>query len=204
MTFCGMNDVELRATQGKTFYVEFQWAQPQFIYKGITAIANSAPVTITATAHDMPNGWRFAVSAVQGMTELNASADPPIDEDWFIGTVIDADTIAINTINGALLSAYTSDGFIQYHEPVDLTGYEARIEIRESKGGRLLWGDNSETGDLTVDNAEKKISVRIPPGPTAGFQKRTYVFEIEMYNGVDVFTLANGTFVVSAEIAEND
>lgn len=204
MGFCENETEELQATQGKTFYTEFQWAQSTFTYKSISAMTNAAPISITATSHGMPDNWLFAISAASGLTELNASEDPPVDDDWYLGTVVDANTITINSVNGALLSTYTSGGYIQYRTPVSLSGYDARVEIRDEIGGTLLWSGNSVDGEMTVNNSTKVISLRIPPADTAAFDEGRYLIEVEMYDGTDVYTLLYAPFVVSGEVASDD
>lgn len=203
MSFCSEDVVEFKATVGKTFSTEFQWAEPEYVYKAITAMTNTAPISITSTAHGLVDGWRVAISAALGLTELNASADPPLEEDWYTATVVDANTVTINNVNGALLGTYTSGGYLQYLTPVDLTGYDARIEIRSEIGGTLLWSGNSEDGEMVVDDPTKAISLRIPPADTALFDAGRYEFEVEMYNGTDVHTLVSGVFLVEGEIASD-
>jgi hypothetical protein len=90
---------------------------------------------------------------------------------------------------------------LQYYTPVDLTGYEARIQIRNSRTDTVVWEGGSETSGMTVDTAEYLITLRIPPDDLAEIEAGRYVYEIEMYNGTDVHQLVEGTFLLDREVA---
>ena len=85
--------------QGKTFQHVLRWEAPQYVYKPITAINQSAPVHITATAHGVPDGWRVAIVSVKGMTQINAASSPPKMSEYKRATVLDANTNELNRVN---------------------------------------------------------------------------------------------------------
>ena len=126
----------LEFTRGKTFGpLVVRWETSAIIYKQISAISQTAPVRMTVTGHNIPNGWRAAVSGVKGMVEMNV-ADPSRirDEEYHQVTVIDANTIEFNDVNAAAFKAYTSGGYLQYNTPADLTGQTARLAIKAKAG----------------------------------------------------------------------
>ena len=104
------------------------------MYAAITAILGTAPAKITATGHGIPNGWRAAVTAVAGMTAINAAGNPPKDNDYHDVTVIDTNTVTLNDVNAALsmFKPYISGGYLQYNTPQPLTGFTALMEIKSS------------------------------------------------------------------------
>lgn len=195
---------DLRIVQGKTYTVSFRWATPPYIYKAITAIAKTAPLRLTVPTHGMPDGWRFAIAGVGGMTSLNASADPPRQRDFYTGTVVDPNTIDINDINGTLLSAYTSGGHIQFYTPADMTLMSARMTIRDKVGGTVLWSGTSAAGDIAIDVAKAQVVITIDAVSTAALSDLRGVYDIEMVtpDGADpeiVNLLASGRVFVERE-----
>jgi hypothetical protein len=129
-------DIEI--IQGKTFSYVVRWEDTPIVYAAITAITNTAPVSITAALHGILNGWRAAVVSVKGMTQINALNTPPKDSDYMDVTVVDANTVTLNVVNAAGFKPYTSGGYLQYNKPVDLTGYTARMVIKSSVSGTAL------------------------------------------------------------------
>ena len=81
-------------------------------YIPITAITMvETGVRLAAEAHGMVEGWRFRVSRCKGLTRLNTvDEDHPRASDYFQATVIDADTVEINTRNTTGDKAYTGGG----------------------------------------------------------------------------------------------
>jgi len=200
---------DLRLVQGKTFTVSFRWAAPPYIYAAITAIAQTAPLRLTVPTHGMPDGWRFAVAGVGGMTSLNASADPPRQRDFFTGTVVDTNTIDVNDVNGTLLSAYTSGGHIQFYTPVDMAAMTARMMIRDKVGGTVLWEGTSDVGDIAIDTAKAQVVITVDSVSTAALADLRGVYDIEMVTdgGADpdvVNLLASGRVFVEREASHAD
>jgi len=84
------------------------------IYKinpGMTCVASTAaitgatqanPVQITATAHGRSTGDVVQITGVVGMTQIN--------DRLFTATVIDANTLTLDGVDGSAFSAYTSGG----------------------------------------------------------------------------------------------
>jgi hypothetical protein len=177
-----------------------RWASEPYVYKPITSVANTAPVRLTVPSHGLPDGWRFAVSAVQGATGLNAKKSPPDAKEYYEATVVDANTVDINNVNGMLLGAYKSGGVIQYLTPVDMTGMSARMQIKDKVGGTELLVLTSDAGDITINPSTYTITIRIPPTVTDDITWTTGVYDLEMYNGTDVFLLCFGTVTVELEV----
>jgi hypothetical protein len=130
--------VDLILVKGKTFSRVIRWAALPYLYKPITAISQAAPVSVTSAGHGIPDGWPVAIVSVKGMTQINASNSPPRTTDYNKATLADANAITINEINSAGYSVYTSGGYIQLYTPIDLTGYTARMSIKDKVGGTEL------------------------------------------------------------------
>lgn len=186
--------------QGKTFQRVVRWYAPPFIYKAITAITQDAPVSLTVPSHGCPDGWLAAVVGVQGMTEINAPHFPPKTSEFKKITVVDASTVEFNEVVSSEYSTYTSGGHLMFYTPVDMSGYTARMTIKNRAGGTVLLALVSPT-DIAVDNTEKTVTVTISAEDTAIFTVGSYVYDLELVSGTGVVTqLLAGKIVVTPEI----
>lgn len=141
--------------KGSTFRFVTRWEQPVIKYVPITGVSNAAPVVVTAATHGMPDGWRFAISGVNGGgSALNSKHTPPRDRDYHKGKVLTANTIEINAKNGAAWPAYASGGVLQYNLPVDLAGVTAVLQVRETleSGTPLLMELTSADDEIIIDD----------------------------------------------------
>ena len=203
---------DLEIKQGKTYSLVLRWETEPIVYKAITAIslANGAP-RLTVTGHGTPNGWRGAVTRVKGMTQINAKNSPPRASDFVTATVIDANTIELNSVtpcddSGTEWSDYTSGGFWQFNTPVDLAGYTARMKIKDKIGGTLL--ASTEAGDsplnilsIAIDNAGKTITLSIAATATDDIAWAKGVYDLEMVSGTGVVTtILSGKVTVTKEV----
>lgn len=187
--------------QGKTFLCDLRWEAPPIIYIPITGIVQAAPVRITAPGHKLPDGWRVAVVSVKGMTEINAEANSLRDSDYRPVTVVDANTVEINAINAASYKAYTSGGYLQCNTPVDLTGFTARMTIRNKVGGTELLSLTTENNRITIDTVNKKITLTLSATDTAAITWTRAVYDLEMVSADGVVTaLLSGDISVTKEV----
>lgn len=203
---------DLVIQQGKTFSLVIRWESEPIVRKPITGIsfASGAPA-LTVVGHGLTNGWRAAVALVKGPTHLNAASNPPRSADYHPVTVIDADHVEFNDLtpvddNGREWPAWVSGGFLIWNTPVDLTGYTARMKIKDKIGGTVL--ASTEAGDapldvlsIAIDNAAKAITLTIAATDTDDFAWKTGVYDLEMVSatGVVVAIMA-GKVLVSKEV----
>lgn len=182
---------DLYLQQGKTQPVVLRCETDPVVYKPISAISltNGSP-QLTVVGHGLTNGWRAAVTRVLGMRQINAANTPPRSSDYHTVTVIDSDTISFNDVvpvddSGREWPAYASGGFIEYNTPMDLTGYAARLQIRNKKGGAtLLFSMTSDNGLIDINDAQKTVTLYIDAIDfTALTWKRGY-YELELYKNV--------------------
>ena len=203
---------DLVIQQGKTFSLVLRWETERVTSKPITAISLAAGAPrLTVPAHGAPNGWRCAVTRVGGMKQINAENYPPSDTDFRPATVIDANTIEFNGVtpcddSGKEWPAYTSGGFIQYNTPVDLTGYTARMEIKDKIGGTVLASaDSADTPldilDIAIDTTGKTITLTISATDTAEIAWKRGVYDLEMVSSSGVVTaILTGSVNVTREV----
>lgn len=192
---------DLTIQQGKTFALVLRWETEPIVYKAITAIAQTAPVRITVPGFDAPDGWRVAPVSVKGMTEINAKNTPPRSTDYTPVTVIDADTVELNEVNAAGFHAYTSGGYLQYNTPVDLTGYTARMAIKDKIGGTVLHSLTTDNGGITIDTTKKTITLNIAAADSDDFAWVRGVYDLELISPAGVVTaLISGRVSISKEV----
>ena len=181
--------------QGATFRETLRWESSTKAYRPINAITKSAPVQITATGHGVPEGWRFKVTNVTGMKEIN-SADV-----YHTATVVDVDTLAINSVNALGFTDYVSGGVVEYNTPVDLAGVTARMQIREKLDSTepILELTTANSG-IVVDNTNKTISLFISDTVTADLDFTSAVYSVELIKAGDVIPFITGNISLVKEV----
>lgn len=188
--------LNFKVYQGSTFSEVLRWESSKKVYKAITGITQAAPCVITATSHGVPDGWRVKVTNVGGMTDIN-SADT-----YHIATKLTADTIELNSINSIGYKAYTSGGILEYNEPINLTGYTARMQIREKIDSVDVIDElTTVNGAITIDTTNYKINVVISAADTALYTFSTAVYSLELVSAGGVVTpFANGVLTLVKEV----
>ena len=152
---------------GETFSRLVRWEVPPLVYKPITGIANVAPVRITATAHGVPDGWRVAIESVQGMAEINAQNVPLADSDFVTATLIDVNTLGINSVNAANFGTYVSGGYVVYYALPDFTGYSAQMVWTDPYTQAVLLVLSTANSRIALDNTAKTIALTVSATDTA-------------------------------------
>ena len=198
---CETEDLVIR--RGATFTRVVRWESTPLVYKAITGITKAAPAVVTATGHGVPDGWRVAIVSAGGMREINAKHNPPWDGEFRRATVLTSDTISLNEVNSAGFTTYTSGGYVQYYTPIDLTGYTARMKIKDRVGGTVLISLATGGSGIVVDNSAKTITITIAASVTELATWTEGVYDLEMVSSdvVPVVTeLLAGTVTVSDEV----
>lgn len=91
------------------------------------------------------------------------------------------------------------------YEPVDLSGYEGRMEIRDRIGGNLLHRIDTATNTMVINGPEGAISFEIDAVTTAGWTWRNAVYDIELISPDGRVTrLLQGTIALSPEVTTGD
>jgi hypothetical protein len=89
-------------------------------------------------------------------------------------------------------------------DPVDLTGYTARMPVRAKSDGTLLLEPTTENGQITLGGAAGTIDIELDEDVTAALPVKNGRHNLELIpaNG-EVRRLAQGTVAVSAEVASS-
>lgn len=182
--------------QGSTFNEILRWESSKKIYKSITGITQAAPCVVTAVGHGVPNGWRVKITNVGGMTDINDSSD------YVIATVLTTDTIELNSINSLGYKTYTSGGVVEYNEPVDLSGYTARMQLR-AKVDSTDTIDEYTTGNglIILNTTDSFIQFDVSAAITKLYTFSTAVYSLELESGIGVVSsIATGTITLVKEV----
>lgn len=191
----------LTIIQGSTYYYPIRWETTPIVYKAITGITQAAPCVVTAASHGVPNGWRIAVVSTVGMSELKAVGNPPYTSEYHPATVLTSNTIELNDVNSTEYTQYISGGYVQYNTPVDLTGYTARMTIKNKVGGTELYSLTTENGRLTITPAQYLIAITLTAAETAAITSwRHGVYDLELVNGAEVTALMTGKIDIDREV----
>lgn len=187
--------VNFKIYQGSTFKEVLRWEASTKVYKPITAIVKEAPVSITATAHGIPDGWRVKVTNVLGMKEINS-------DEYRIATVVTSNIISINSINPLSYADYTSGGILEYNLPVDLTNYSGRMQLRAKLDSEVVLLElTTANSGIVIDNTLKTITINITAVQTAAFDFPSAVYSLELYTGTGVVVpFAGGSISVIKEV----
>lgn len=183
--------------QGSTFQEVLRWETSTKAYKTISSITKAAPVVITAVAHGIPVGWRARVTNVLGMKEINSS-----EGEYYTVTDTTTDTITINSINALGYSTYTSGGVVEYNQPTDLSGFTARMQVREKiTSTDVLLELTTENGGIIIDNTAKTITLLSTATATAAFSFISGVYSLEMVSPTGIVTpFITGSIQVIQEV----
>lgn len=180
--------------QGETWQRVIRWEIPPIIYKAITAITQAAPAVITSPTHGLVSGWRAALVSVNGMTEINSLHVVPRDSDYHQVTVLDANTVSMNTVNSAGYSPYTSGGYLQFMTPQDLTGYTAHMDIKDKIGGTVLLSLTTVNGGIIISPGNKTITLFLTDVATEAITWLNAVYDLDLISPSSVVTpLYTGT-----------
>lgn len=169
----------LSLVRGTTYRDTRRLMQPQWIYRDISAISRTAPIRLTVPAHGLVSTWPIWVTGVTGLVELNHQ---PGKQNPHRAEVIDPDTLEINKLSGT--QADPVGGQLIYRAPVDLTGAQPRLVIREREdGGEELLTLSAGAGISIVSPGT--LAVEISAENTAGlaWQSAWYYLEVIFSEG---------------------
>lgn len=189
--------INYKIYQGSTFQEVYRWETQTKVYVPIQSISKAAPCVITTSQnHILPNNWRFKVVGAGGMKEINNTGDS-----YHIATGTTGTTITLNQVNSLQYTAYTTGGVVEYNEPVDLSTYSARMQIRETVDSTsTIYEATSQAGQIVLDNTYKTITITILGNITSQFNFTTAVYSLELYNGNNVIPFLVGNLTLVPEV----
>lgn len=188
--------------QGATFNPALKYSQPQLTVKTITGITKSGQALVTATGHGLTIDWPVWIVGVNGMAQINhPSDDLKVPTKAYQAYYVDANSLRLN-VDSTRWGTYTTGGELLYHPPVNLTGYTARMDIRETREDTdPLLSLTTENGGITLGGVNGQISLLISATDTAALDVDTAVYDLELISAGGIVTrLVSGNIVVSKEV----
>ena len=85
-------------------------------------------------------------------------------------------------------------------QPVDLTSYFARMQVRESHSSANYIVELTTQNDLIDVYNDGRIVLRISDHITAGFIAKEYVYDLELGQNGNVHRIIEGKFMVTPEV----
>jgi len=185
--------INLPVQQGATFTKAVNWYGGGEVCHPIAGVAVGCQTALTVTGHGLPTGdTPITISGVKGTKDLN--------QEQVVATYVDANlfTVPIDTLG----KVYTSGtGSIKYSAPTNITGYTARMQIRESIDDvtEILELTDVAGLDLIVNGAQ--ITITMTATETAAFTFDQAVYDLEMISGTGaVKRLLEGSVILSKEV----
>lgn len=86
------------------------------------------------------------------------------------------------------------------NSPVDLTGYSARLQIREYHYSDEFIANLTDLAGITLGGSAGTINVLIAASATQEFVPGSYVYDLELVAGGTVTRLIEGKFSVTPEV----
>jgi len=175
-----LETLKLTIRRGASEDIPIRVESDVLVYKPITGIAASAPISITAVAHGLKDGWRAAVMN-SGVPEIDIAWDDPLDDSLRRITLIDADTVEFNDVNGISFTAYVAGGQLVYREPLDLSQFvDARMNVKGSVSGPVLATYKHTTGELLIDLVTDSLRLTLDTTDTSALAAGKRYFDIEL------------------------
>jgi hypothetical protein len=188
--------LNLKVYQGSTFRETLRWESALKVYSPITNISKSAPMVVTAASHGAPVGWRVKISGALGMKEANTG------DSYLTTSEVTANSATFNQINALNYTTYTGGGVLEYNQPVDLTGYTARMQVRAKIDDTAVIKElTTINGGVIINNTTKTIQLYMSATDTAAFSFQSAVYSLELVSsGAEVTQLVNGTLTLVREV----
>lgn len=85
-------------------------------------------------------------------------------------------------------------------DPVNLTGYTARMQVRESVSAASTLVAITSSSGITLGGSAGTIQISLSATTTAALPKGSYVYDLELSSGGTVTRLLKGAFTVDPEV----
>jgi hypothetical protein len=85
--------------------------------------------------------------------------------------------------------------------PVNLTGYTARMQVRETHASAIVIVElTTENSLISLGGSLGTINLTIPATTTEDFLAKDYVYDLELVSGGNVYRIIEGKFTVTPEV----
>jgi hypothetical protein len=84
--------------------------------------------------------------------------------------------------------------------PINLTGYTAKMQIRDASSNVLILELSTTNGRITLGGTAGTIDLLIAATDTDDFTPGCYIYDLELLNGTEVLYLVQGQFDVLTRV----
>lgn len=190
-------DLDLCIVQGATFSKSLNWYGGGKVCNLIEGLTPGCPTQITITGHGLPSASSTPVfiKHVKGATRVNTPNNKPV-----VATYIDVDNFYVDA--DTVGQTYTANtGLVTYYAPKDLTGYTARMHIREDIDDAASIIELVSPTDIAISLTDARITITIADDVTAAFDFDEAVYDLELESSTGETTrLIAGKAVLSREV----
>jgi len=189
--------LDITVIQGATFSTALHWYGGGKVCKLIESLTPGCPTQITITGHGLPStsDTPVFIQHVKGASRANTKPNQPVVASYIDANsfYIDADTVA---------QTYKANtGLVTYYAPKDLTGWTARMQIRESLEDATVILDLVSPADITIDVSDAKITITIIATVTETLDFDEAVYDLELVDGSgNVTRLTEGSVTLCKEV----
>lgn len=184
----------IKIIKGSTYRDSLRWATSECRFVQALLVPG-APLRLTAVGHGIPDEWPLVY--VEGSKDIDAAKAQ-------IVRVVDADTLELPCTNGSRFKS--GPVVLRVQVPVEMAGYEARMQIRDKPGGAVLLEltSTAASGDprIAIGNDAKRIDREIPAAVTEALAWKKGVFDLEMVQGDYVIKIDSGPVSVQDEVTK--
>jgi len=192
-----VSKLDLCIPQGATFTKALNWYGGGKVCKMIESLTPGCPTLITITAHGLPSvsDTPVFIKHVKGAKNANTTDDKPV-----VATYVDVDSFYVDA--DTVSQIYTANtGLVTYFAPKDLTGYTARMQIREDIDDATEILELLSPTDINISIADARITVTIADTVTETFDFEEAVYDLELESSTGETTrLLEGTVTLSKEV----
>jgi len=165
--------------QGAQFQHAWHWYGGGKVVKAIEDLTPGCPTVIQITGHGLPSTSKTPVliDDVKGAHNVNVGKDKC---DAVLATYIDVDNFSVeaNTQNQKYKAG---TGCVIYYLPSNLTGWIARMQIRERINDTTPIVDlTSGAGDIVINVTDARITVTVATAVTETLDFAQAVYDLEL------------------------
>lgn len=179
--------------QGATFDRLLTYRNSPTVKRAIAAITKANPGKLTAVGHGLLTGDKVFVSKLNGMAQADNRA--------YTIAVLDADNFTLG-VDTSSYDAYVSGGIVDNGKPIDLTGYTARMQVREKITSTSAVLDlTTANGGVTLGGTAGTIRVLATAAQTAALTIASGFYDLEIIDvTAAVRRLLEGAVTISKEV----
>ena len=182
---------------GATFSNKFHWYAGGKFMAPIEEIIVGYPTIIKVTAHGLPtiSDTPVILSGIDGAKILN-SVELGIEEAAWLD--VDHFEMPVSTVKDCW---EVGSGELTYFKPTDITGYTARMQIKERwQSDIVILELTTENGGIILTVEDAGIQLTIVPAATEALKFKKGVYDVKMISpGTEVTRVFEGSVLVHRE-----